>query len=219
MAQPIIKGIQAVGGVRLQYRYNGPGNLLTIPSWVFPGSGDAVIQTSPYIELAGFRLDSEFVRAEPGVASSYVIPLLGGGGLALTNNNRSGTLSFSCSRVSSPNLAEAYSMDRSGNDGTGGAISDLGISSATSGGDTTPTYDMVLISQIQQAQPGGDSAGAHLEIVFDFNARGTRLVFEACTVASVSPLGLSGNDASNYAVTWNYLNWTAEYSDQPLAKD
>ena len=72
-------------------------------------------------------------------------------------------------------------------------------------------YDMVFLAQAQQAQTGGDSVGATLCVVFQFCGKKTKVQFEGCTVANVDPLGLAGNDAANYQITWNYLNWKCQY--------
>lgn len=200
MAQPIIRGIQAVGGVSIAYRYNGNGGKLKIPNEFTIGTLTE-IDTSAGIQIAGFRLDSEFLRANPQIASSFVVPILGGGGVALTNNNRTGTLSINCTRVSTPDGING-SMKQS-TDGTIGPVTA-----------DTDVFDMTLIAQIQQAQTGGDSTGATIAIKFDFCGESTIVQFEGCTIASVDPLGLSGNDLVSYNVSINYLNWKAEFGDK-----
>lgn len=52
------------------------------------------------ITFQGFKLQSQFLDAESAVDNSVVIPILGGGSIQLTNNNLSGTLTFTCTRVS-----------------------------------------------------------------------------------------------------------------------
>ena len=96
MSQPIIRGIQAVGAVDIFYKYNSVDGVLNIPSSLIKlGDGtNQSVNTDTGIAVAGFRLDSEFLRAVQQIASSQVIPILGGGGVALTNNNRTGTLSL-----------------------------------------------------------------------------------------------------------------------------
>jgi hypothetical protein len=212
MAQPLIRGIQAVGNVDIFYEYNS-GVLNVPPKWG-ETNGDAVpIRTDAQpggVRVAGIRLDSEFMRAAQQIASSYVIPLLGGGGLALTNNNRTGTLSINCTRSSSPDAETDMRMTGRNNvNSTFGA----GISSANN----DPYYDMSLLAQYQQGQAGGDSWGATITIVFDFNGMGIRLQFLGCTVASVAPLVLTGNDAANYTVEYNYLDWVCGFSSTPQA--
>ena len=39
----------------------------------------------------------------------------------------------------------------------------------------------------------------------------TVIQFDGCTIASVDPVGLSGNDAVNYNVAINYLTWDCYY--------
>lgn len=208
--QPIIRGIEAVGSVTIKYRYNGNGGVLTGNTKVINAGGtDLSIDTSGGVNVAGFRLDSNFLRAAPQIASSFMIPLLGGGAIALTNNNRSGTLNIACTRVSQPVAANAattasgVTISNAGDEGsmvraTGSAI----------GPDTDKVYDLVLLAQMQQSQEGGDSAGATIQVSFQFSDLYTVVSFEGCTIASVDPIGLSGNDAVDYNVQINYLNWT-----------
>lgn len=199
MGQPIIRGIQAVGAVDILYQYNGNDGKMNLPtSLIKLGSkGATSIDTKGGVPIAGFRLDGEFLRAVQQIASSVQVPILGGGAVALTNNNRSGTLNINCTKVSTPN-AES--------DKNGQMYKPDGIAI---GPDNDNTYDLVFIAQVQQAQAGGDSEGATIKIVFKFCGLLTTISFEGCTIASVDPIGLAGNDAPNYNVAINYLNWTA----------
>lgn len=216
--QPIIRGIQAVGSVQIKYFYNSSSGQLPIPTNFKFGSltGTQNIATTSGIQIAGFRLDSEFLRANPQIASSFVIPILGGGGVALTNNNRTGTLNLVCAKVSTPNttVGDAPEFLASMKTPSGAAI---GISRGESN-TTTPYYDMVTIAQIQQGQDGGDSVGATILIGFEFCGDLTVLQFEGCTIATVDPLGLAGNDAVNYNIAINYLNWKVQYKASSVTK-
>ncbi len=185
--QPIVRGIQAVGSVEILYKYNSADHILPVSTDLFAGIGTGIDTGESGIPVAGFRLDSEFLRANPQIATSIVVPILGGGGVALTNNNRSGTLVLNCSKVSTP--TPSGSMQ-----------------------DNEDYYDMVLLAQVQQGQVGGDSVGADITIKFDFCGKQTTVIFKSCTVAAIDPLGLAGNDIVNYNVAFNYLNWTIEYS-------
>lgn len=213
MSQPIIRGIQAVGAVDIYYRYNGK---LTFPAGIKVGSSTPEIDFTDTsvkaLKVAGFRLDGEFLRAVQQIASSVQIPILGGGAIALTNNNRSGQLTINCTRVSTPDTASA-GAPRMHNSDTMGAIN------VSDGSAAEDVYDLTLIAQAQQAQPGGDSLGATLTVVFKFNGLYTSIQFYGCTVATVDPIGLSGNDAVNYNVTLNYLDWKAQYSTTAVATD
>lgn len=205
MGQPIIRGIQAVGGVDIKYTYNGKDNQLTLPSSIKlnnnGGKAGPSVLTLKNVSVAGFRLDGEFLRAVQQIASSVVIPILGGGGIALTNNNRTGTLNINATKVSTP----------SGDDENAGSMytpsgSGIGVVG------TAVVYDLVFLAQAQQAVAGGDSAGSTISVIFEFCQQRTVITFEGCTIASVDPIGLSGNDAVNYNVAINYLNWTVEYN-------
>ena len=224
MAQPIIRGIQAVGAVDIKYEYNSSDHVLSIPTNSIRIDDQSQkynsINTNGGIPVAGFRLDSEFLRAVQQIASSAQVPILGGGAVALTNNNRSGTLSINCTRVSTPAPGETYDKDVKDGDQVIHKAGDL-VAEATGamlhgngiGPVGTDAYDLVFLAQIQQAQPGGDSMGATITVDFMFCGLHTTIQFQGCTVASVDPLGLSGNDAVNYNVSFNYLNWTMNASN------
>lgn len=210
MAQPIIRGIQAVGAVDIIYHYNSVGGILKLPSTIRlnDNKGNNVtggeIDTNAGVSVCGFRLDGEFLRAVQQIASSVQIPILGGGAVALTNNNRSGSLSINCTKVSTPNGSKT-------DDNPYGAMYKPSNSAAI-GTDNPKAFDLVFLAQVQQAQPGGDSVGATLSVIFEFCGLRTVISFEGCTIASVDPIGLAGNDAVNYNVGINYLNWTVEYN-------
>ena len=225
MAQPIIRGIQAVGAVDIKYEYNSSDHKLGIPTDVIRLGGDTKIKeisTAGGIPVCGYRLDSEFLRAVQQIASSVQVPILGGGAVALTNNNRSGTLSINCTKVSTPSLGETYDEDVYDDDGKvihkAGELTGAGTGAMLSGNGIGPVggaaaYDLVFLAQIQQAQPGGDSTGATLTVDFMFCGLHTTIEFQGVTVANVDPLGLAGNDAVNYNVQLNYLNWTMNASN------
>lgn len=236
--QPIIRGIQAVGAVSIKYRYNSSDGMLTLPTGIMKlgSSEDAAnntIDTSKGVEVAGFRLDGEFLRAVQQIASSVQVPILGGGAVALTNNNRSGTLNINCTKTSTPTPGDGTPAvtDQEGNVTAAAVPPTVNVGqmlrpeNAAIGPNRDGVYDLVFLAQVQQAQLGGDSVGATLQILFSFCGVNTIISFEGCTIASVDPLGLAGNDAPNYNVSINYLNWTAEFStDQvtssltPIAK-
>ena len=228
--QPIIRGIQAVGSVEILYKYNSPGNKLPIPSTIQFGNGKVnEIATEGGIPVAGFRLDSEFLRANPQIASSFTIPILGGGGVSLTNNNRTGQLNLVCAKVSTPVPSRSYTVGEGKNAQKHKATTPVGSMYSPEGSAIgvynadQAYYDMVTLAQIQQAQTAGDSVGSTITLNFNFCGLLTTLTFEGCTVATVDPIGLAGNDAVNYAIVFNYLNWVVTYSSDnavyPVAKN
>ena len=196
--QPIIRGIQAVGGVDILYRYNSADGKLKVPK-AFHAGNVTEIDTTDGIAIAGFRLDGEFLRAVQQIASSVVIPVLGGGGVALTNNNRTGTLNINATRVSTPDLSATGKGKMLKGTGFGPVAADANV------------YDLTFIAQLQQGQDGGDSVGSTIAICFDFCGKTTVIQFDGCTIASVDPVGLSGNDAVNYNIAINYLTWDCYY--------
>ena len=197
--QPIIRGIQAVGGVDILYRYNSADNKLKVPK-AFHAGNVTEIATADGIAIAGFRLDGEFLRAVQQIASSVVIPILGGGGVALVNNNRTGTLNINATRVSTPDLSATGGGKMLKGTGFGPVAADANV------------YDLTFIAQLQQGQDGGDSVGSTIAICFDFCGKTTVIQFDGCTIASVDPVGLSGNDAVNYNIAINYLTWDCYYN-------
>lgn len=206
--QPIIRGIQAVGAVSIRYKYMGNEGKLVLPTDVMRIGGSAdkdsnTIDTSKGVDVAGFRLDGEFLRAVQQIASSVQIPILGGGAVALTNNNRSGNLNINATKVSTP-----APKNNTGSQAVGEMLKNNGLGPV---GESV-AYDLVFLAQAQQAQVGGDSSGARIQVTFEFCGLTTSILFEGCTIASVDPIGLSGNDAVNYNVSINYLNWTIDYS-------
>ncbi len=207
MSQPIIRGIQAVGAVDIEYQYNGAGHILAVPSDLMQINGQAIssIDTTGFKSVSGFRLDGEFLRAVQQIASSVQIPILGGGAVALTNNNRSGTLNINCTKVSTPSPDAA----------SGGAVGAMyRPAGAAIGPNRDDVYDLVFLAQLQQAQEGGDSEGATIHVIFKFCGLYTVIEFQGCTIAGVDPVGLAGNDAPNYNVSINYLNWTVNLSSE-----
>jgi hypothetical protein len=190
--QPIITGIEAVGSVKVTYRYLSTTGSLPLPSGWKLGTHTHIQTGTQGVAVAGFRLDSEFLRAAQQISSSMMIPILGGGAVAITNNNRSGTLTINSTRVSAPKWDATVDHP--------GAMLDQ----------TGEVYDIVLLAQCQQGCEGGDSTGADITVSFNFNNANTSITFQSCTVANVAPLALAGNDAPNYTVEFNYLNWVAD---------
>lgn len=212
MSQPVIRGIQAAGAINIWYRYNGPEGKLPVPETIRLRDENGLIKfidTSNKIALCGFLLDQDFLDANPQVASSIVYPVLGGGGVAITNNNRTGQLTFICTKVSTPRSKTA-AMAPMGHITAGDANSPWdGIGVAPQ---IENAYDATLISQIQQAQRGGgDSYGATIIVEFMFCGCKTSIEFQACTVGTVKPLTASGIKPGTYPIAWNYLNWIPSY--------
>lgn len=52
------------------------------------------------IALTGFKLESQFLNTEQLLDNSKVVPLLSGDTISITNTNRSGTITFNCTRAS-----------------------------------------------------------------------------------------------------------------------
>lgn len=203
ISQNIITGIQTVGQVKVKYRYNSSDRILQA------SAGMTNVNTTGGIELAGFRLDDDFLQANPQIASSLVVPILGGGGIALTNTNRSGQLTLSCVRAGTP----ANPTDKKGFLASTGASSVLD----SKGTEVQTIYDPIMIAQMQQAQEGGDASGADIIVAFGFNDNIVQLQFTGCTVAQSGIIHLAGNNVPGYGVVWNYLNWGVAYNISEVA--
>jgi len=52
------------------------------------------------IALTGFKLEGQFLNTEQLLDNSKVVPLLSGDTISITNTNRSGSITFSCTRAS-----------------------------------------------------------------------------------------------------------------------
>jgi len=52
------------------------------------------------IALTGFKLEGQFLSSEQLLDNSKVVPLLNGDTISITNTNRSGTITFNCTRAS-----------------------------------------------------------------------------------------------------------------------
>lgn len=177
--------IQAVGTMSILYRYNRAG---------YPevGNGDT-------LALGGFKLNAEFLSTTQTVPNSVIIPLLGGGSVQLTNDNRSGTITFTVTRTAqtaeSNGVLETTYLDDDGNIQTGPAP------------DVTIGVDLVSLALNQIALQGMDSSGCTLSCATSFNGVAFIINFEGCTVVSCEPLRLAGNDVPTYTVVFNYHRW------------
>lgn len=52
------------------------------------------------IALTGFKLEGQFLNTEQLLDNSKVVPLLSGDTISITNTNRSGSITFNCTRAS-----------------------------------------------------------------------------------------------------------------------
>mgnify|MGYP003455179628 FL=1 len=69
---------------------------------------------------------------------------------------------------------------------------------------TSDAGDMVKIANYLRRV--GDSVGGVISISQEVNGVSQTTTFNVCTVKSVPPLNIQGNDASDYQVVWNYAN-------------
>lgn len=67
---------------------------------------------------------------------------------------------------------------------------------------TATAGDMVKIANFLRR--AGDSVGGTIRISQEVNGKNEAVTFNGCTVKSVPPLNIQGNDASDYQVVWNY---------------
>lgn len=181
--------IQAVGSMSILYKYNSPSE-----DDMYPGSGKICA-------LGGFKLNAEFISTAQTVPNSVLVPLLGGGSVQLTNDNKSGTITFAVTRIGviDQNNNNSLGVDTSGN------LVEIAPSDAGSAG--TQGVDLVDLALKQIARQGIESYGATITGSCSFNGVVMSINFEGCTVVSCEPLRLAGNDVPTYNVVFNYHQW------------
>ena len=156
--------VQNVGAATISYQY---------PS-VLTGTGtNNTLTAAQAVTLTGFKLNQTYLDTAQAMDNSYIIPLLNGGSIQLTNNNTAGSITISAIRTSTM---------------------------LTSG-------DIISIAQAQRAVSGGDSVGATITVSWSFNGTQYKINFYNCTVAQCKALTMSGNDAPEYAVVFNFSHW------------
>lgn len=181
--------IQAVGSMSILYRYNRVGA-------AYPAGGLTVA-------LGGFKLNAEFISTQQAVPNSVIIPLLGGGSVQLTNDNKAGTITFAVTRTAKTEDSDEYlgatgiGVDDEGNM----VITDADAPEGTLG------VDLVSLALAQISVQGTDSAGATISCSTSFNGVDFTINFEGCTVATCEPMRLAGNDVPTYNVAFNYHTW------------
>jgi hypothetical protein len=176
------------------YRYNG-GVRANVNGRVVPGGGNTVA-------LSGFKLNAEFISTAQTVPNSVLIPLLGGGSVQLTNDNKSGSISFAVTRTAKTGESDDY-ISMTGVDDVGNPteITDAGNVDGTLG------WDLVSLALQQINLQGIDSSGATISCSTSFNGVPFTLNLEGCTVVSCEPIRLAGNDVPTYNVVFNYHTW------------
>jgi len=156
--------VQNAGAATISYSYpnelTGPGD-------------DNKLDAGSSVALTGFKLNSNYLDTQQAIDNSFIIPLLNGGSIQITNDNTCGSMIINAIRTDTK---------------------------LTSG-------DIVAIASAQRKVPGGDSIGADIIVSFSFNNTLYKVQFFNCTVAQCKPLTLSGNDAPDYSVRFNFSHW------------
>lgn len=83
--------VQNAGAASITYIY--PNEL------VGPGDGNTLAAGSA-VGLVGFKLSSNYMDSNQAIANSFIIPLLNGGSIQITNNNTCGSITVSAIRTS-----------------------------------------------------------------------------------------------------------------------
>lgn len=138
--------------------------------------------------VGNFKLQTQYVDTKQTIPNSVVVPLLAGGAISLTNTQKAGTLTFSAVRCKKVN---AYAT----------ATAAEGVFPVDLG-----SADIVTLASLQVES--NDSTGATIAFSLVFNGVVLNIIFEKCTVNTVTPLRLAGNDVPTYEVSFNYTNWT-----------
>lgn len=73
---------------------------------------------------------------------------------------------------------------------------------------TKTAGDMVTIAN--KLKKAGDSVGGEIRITQEINGVTDGTTFYTCTVKTCPPLLVSGNDAPDYQVVWNYSNVSSD---------
>lgn len=156
--------VQNVGAATISYSY---------PSDLFGPGDNNVLEADTAVGLVGFKLDSQYLDTAQAIQNSFIIPLLNGGSIQLTNDNTCGSMTVTAIRTSTE----------------------------------LQSGDIVAIATAQRAVPGGDSIGATITCMWEFNGTKYSIAFYNCTVADCKPLTMAGNDAPDYSVVFNYSHW------------
>ncbi len=159
--------VQNAGAATITYSYPKE---LTGPA---VNGADNKLAASSSTPLTGFKLNSNYMDTQQAIDNSFIIPLLNGGSIQITNDNTCGGLTITAIRT------------------------DVKLSSG----------DVVAIASAQRKVPGGDSIGATITVMFNFNSIQYKIAFYNCTVAQCKPLTLAGNDAPDYQVRFNFSHW------------
>lgn len=148
------------------------------------------IEGGKRLYLGGFRLQGEFLNIAQAVDNSVLVPILGGGSVQLTNNNNSGTVTFTTIRTSSLNAAgELVEVDENGYPVVTG---DDGY------------YDIVSVADKIKTIAGGDGVGGSMQFRMKFNARIFAVTLLRVTLVRSNPLILAGNDVPSYQTVFNF---------------
>lgn len=82
--------VQNAGAATITYTY--PAEL------VGPGEGN-VLEANSSVPLVGFKLNGNYVDTQQAMDNSFIIPLLNGGSIQITNDNTCGSMTIQCIRT------------------------------------------------------------------------------------------------------------------------
>ena len=111
--------VQNAGAATISYQY--PKDLKG------PGSGNT-LQANKSVTLTGFKLNSNYLDSQQAIDNSFIIPLLNGGSIQITNDNTCGSIMVTAIRtatkLSSGDIVAIASAQRSvsGGDSIGATI-------------------------------------------------------------------------------------------------
>lgn len=83
--------VQNVGAATIAYSY---------PLDLFGPGDDNTLEADTAVALTGFKLDSQYLDTSQAIQNSFIIPLLNGGSIQLTNDNTCGSMTVTAIRTS-----------------------------------------------------------------------------------------------------------------------
>lgn len=144
--------VQNAGAATITYQH--PSRL------VGPGT-DNVLPADAAVALTGFKLNSNYLDTQQAMDNSFIIPLLNGGSIQITNDNTCGSISITAIRTAvdlkSGDIVAIASAQRkvSGGDSTGATIT---VKFSFNGTEYTVAFYNCTVAQCKPITLAGNDA-------------------------------------------------------------
>lgn len=116
--QQTVHGVESIGNVVITIKHPLLLRLGQASGYESLNSGS--------IALTGFKLESTFLTTDQSLDNSKIIPLLNGDTMSLTNSNKSGSITFACTRtaagITGGDMIAIFDYIRSQGDSYGGSL-------------------------------------------------------------------------------------------------